>query len=240
MSFAFFLSISLGALFFVIMQFLVRAGWSVAVRRPAEILAANLPLMAVMFLPILCLVISGKGTLYHWAQPLEKAAMHRDEHAETPWGHADDDKAAADGRHAPEASTVEHGHGSLDPLIVGKRPYLNIPFFTVRWIMFFAAWAGLGYYFWRQSTIQDDHGNPLTTVRLQTISGACVLVFGATVTFGAFDLLMSLDAHWYSTIFGVYYFAGCMIGFHATMAVMPPRLAACRLPDRDRSRRPFP
>jgi len=71
-NFLFFLSISLGALFFVIMQHLTRAGWSVAVRRIAEILAATTPLMALLFLPILLAVIlpslygSENGILYIW------------------------------------------------------------------------------------------------------------------------------------------------------------------------------
>lgn len=219
-SFAFYLSISLGALFFVLIQFLVRAGWSVAVRRPAEIIAANLPLMAVLFLPILGVVLSGKGTLYHWAQPLEKAAVvHGGGREVPPAAPANHHQSSADAGHTAETATNAHDHSKADPLMVAKRPYLNIPFFTLRWILFFAVWAGLGYTFWNASVGQDGHGKPLTTLRLQTVSGVSVLAFGVTVTFGAFDLLMSLDAHWYSTIFGVYFFAGCMVGFFATMAV---------------------
>jgi len=71
-NFLFFLSISLGALFFVIVQHLTRAGWSVAVRRIAEILAGTLPFLAILFVPIFLAVYtpdlfgSGKGVLYLW------------------------------------------------------------------------------------------------------------------------------------------------------------------------------
>jgi hypothetical protein len=69
-AFAFLLTITLGALFFVVLQHLVRAGWSVVVRRLAEAAAMNLPLLLVFFLPI----VAGLGTLYEWARPA--AAAH--------------------------------------------------------------------------------------------------------------------------------------------------------------------
>lgn len=61
------LSICLGALFFVMVQHLVRAGWSAAIRRLAELLAFTIPWWAVLFLPILALVVKGDPALYSWA-----------------------------------------------------------------------------------------------------------------------------------------------------------------------------
>jgi hypothetical protein len=69
-SFAFFLSISLGALFFVLLQHCTRAGWSVVVRRVAEALAGNVWLMAILAIPI----ILGMDHLYHWTDTA--AAAH--------------------------------------------------------------------------------------------------------------------------------------------------------------------
>ncbi len=66
---AFFLSLSLGALFFVIIQHLVRAGWSVVVRRVAELVAANTPVAALLFAPLLVQVLRGDGSLWPWADP---------------------------------------------------------------------------------------------------------------------------------------------------------------------------
>ena len=66
LNFCFYVSLSLGALFFIIMQHLTRAGWSVAVRRLAECLAATLPFWGLLFLPILLLVLVRDGTLYEW------------------------------------------------------------------------------------------------------------------------------------------------------------------------------
>jgi hypothetical protein len=69
-SFAFFLSISLGGLFFVLLQHCTRAGWSVVVRRVAEAVAANVWLMAVLAIP----VVLGMDHLYHWTDTA--AAAH--------------------------------------------------------------------------------------------------------------------------------------------------------------------
>ena len=65
-SFCFYLSISLGALFFVALHHASRAGWSVCVRRVMEIVAANVLLMAVLFLPILLAALLGGRSLYEW------------------------------------------------------------------------------------------------------------------------------------------------------------------------------
>jgi hypothetical protein len=73
-SFCFFLSISLGALFFVALQHLVRAGWSVTLRRLAELLAANLSCLAFLFLPILVPLLVGRTGLYKWADAETVAA----------------------------------------------------------------------------------------------------------------------------------------------------------------------
>jgi hypothetical protein len=55
---------------------------------------------------------------------------------------------------------------------------------------------------------------------MQKWSGFCLIVLGLTLTFAAFDLFMSLDPHWYSTMFGVYYFAGCALSMFATMILL--------------------
>ena len=69
-AFTFYLSITLGALFFVMLHHLTRAGWSVTLRRLAEGLSGNIGLMAVLFVPVLL----GMGQLYEWARPEAIAA----------------------------------------------------------------------------------------------------------------------------------------------------------------------
>jgi hypothetical protein len=176
-AFLFFLSIALGGLFFVLVHFAAKAGWSVAVRRIAEQAMVALPLFALLFLPILF----GMHELFHWT-------------------HAD---------------AVAH-----DPLLQWKAPYLNQGFFVLRAGLYFACWTILAVFMYRQSTRQDRTGDPAITRRLQNLSPPALAVFALTTSFAAIDWIMSLDPHWYSTILGVYYFAGCLVGIYAFMIVV--------------------
>ena len=177
LNFAYYLSLSLGALFFVAVNHLSRASWSVVIRRLAEILAVNLVLLAVLALPILLNLTK----IYAWA--------------------------------AGEA----HGH---DELLAHKQPYLNPAFFTLRWAVYFAIWCIYAIYYWRRSLQQDHSGDPRLTISMETRSGPALALFAVTVTLAAFDLLMSLDFTWFSTIFGVYFFAGGVVGFYALLTLL--------------------
>ncbi len=172
-SYVFYLSLSLGGLFFVAVQHVTRAGWSVTVRRQAEILAASMPVLIVLFLPIFLPVVRGSHALYEWNDP----------------------------------AAVAH-----DELLNAKVPYLNMPFFVVRCVIYFAVWWFLGRYYYSRSLRQDETGDPAWTLRMERISPVALILFALTVTFFSFDVLMSLTPHWFSTIYGVYYFAGCVVG----------------------------
>ena len=62
-----------------------------------------------------------------------------------------------------------------------------------------------------------DSGDANLTLRMERVSYPALLLFAVTITFAAFDWIMSLTPHWYSTIFGVYYFAGAVVGFLAAV-----------------------
>ncbi len=173
-AFAWVLSLTLGTLFFVVLQHLVRAGWSVVIRRLAEFFAAQAPLLAVLALPLLL----GLHDLYHWTHPEVVAE---------------------------------------DPVLLGKKPYLNVPFFLLRLAFYFLFWSWAGRFYYRASVAQDESGDVGLTERMQKRAAPAMLVYALTVTFAAFDLLMSLDPHWYSTIFGVYYFAGAVVAAFALL-----------------------
>ncbi|MDO8643582.1 MAG: hypothetical protein Q7S00_01265, partial [bacterium] len=109
---------------------------------------------------------------------------------------------------------------AADPLLRHKAAYLNIPFFAFRNILFLLLWGGAGFLFLRFSTEQDRTG----AVHLSRFSGrlaAPFLVFFAlSYTLTSFDLLMSLEPHWFSTIFGVYCFAGLFLSGLALITVI--------------------
>jgi hypothetical protein len=107
-----------------------------------------------------------------------------------------------------------------DPLLGHKQPYLNVPFFLVRTVVYFAAWSGMALWFARESRRQDASGDPEITRRMRRASAPSLVLFALTLTFAAFDWIMSLQPHWYSTIFGVYFFSGTMVAFFAFLALL--------------------
>jgi hypothetical protein len=94
-----------------------------------------------------------------------------------------------------------------DPILLGKVPYLNEPFFVIRQFVYFGIWGFLGYKLHKVSTEMDRTNDWGLTTLLRKISAPGILIFSLTVAFASFDWLMSLDAHWFSTMFGVYFFA---------------------------------
>ncbi len=172
--YTFLVSIMLGALFFVFLQHLTRAGWSVTVRRTAELMAGATPtLVAVALLPIAITLFINGLNLYPWA-------------------------AGDFFLHHPE---LRH-----------KTVYLNIPFFLLRAAFCLAVWWWLGRFYLTRSVAQDTDGDPGWTRMMEKWSPAAALLFTATVTLAALDWVMSLSPAWYSTIFPVYIFSGCVVG----------------------------
>ena len=101
---------------------------------------------------------------------------------------------------------------AADPVLQAKSAYLNPSFFVLRVAAYLLIWVWMARYFLRTSLKQDETCDPELSLRMQARSLPALLVFALTLTFASFDLLMSLDAHWYSTIFGVYVFSGATVG----------------------------
>lgn len=112
------------------------------------------------------------------------------------------------------------GAVAADPLLAHKRPYLNVPFFVLRTVAYFAVWSLLAIWFGRLSRLQDRTGEHELTRRMRRASAPGLILFALTLTFASFDWLMALDPHWYSTIFGVYFFSGSMVAIFAFMSLV--------------------
>jgi hypothetical protein len=95
-----------------------------------------------------------------------------------------------------------------DEALQHKQLYLNVPFFLTRAAIYFLAWNALSYFLNRWSLEQDRTGDPRIARRMQMLSGGGLVVYGLTITFASFDWLMSLEPHWYSTIYGVLILGG--------------------------------
>ncbi|WP_428938467.1 quinol:cytochrome C oxidoreductase [Fontivita pretiosa] len=220
-SYAFFLSIALGALLFVLVQHVSRAGWSVSVRRLAETLAATFPILAALSAPIVVSVILMDGSLYRWAQPVSHAAHQNPAASEPSLPPLPAQPAHGEASHQSEShSTAPSATAGLDALTLEKRPYLNPAFFLLRLLVYFAIWSWIGWWYWRTSVEQDRSGDVELTIRMERYSAPAILISILTLTFASFDLLMSLDPSWFSTIFGVYFFAGCAVGIFASLILL--------------------
>jgi len=95
-----------------------------------------------------------------------------------------------------------------DPLYAEKWPWFEPMFYGSRWVFFFAFFTIAAYWFRSRSIRQDAHGNPVYTVLMQWWAPLSLVGFGVSLTFSAIDWLMTLNYHWYSTMWGVYLFAG--------------------------------
>jgi hypothetical protein len=104
-------------------------------------------------------------------------------------------------------------HVQADAILRAKAPYLNTPFFLARAAVYFAAWIGLSWVLNRLS-VRQDTGDVAVNRTIQRVSGAGLVIYALTVTFAGVDWIMSLNPHWYSTLFGF-----LMMGGHGLAAL---------------------
>ena len=176
-AFFFWLSVTLGALFFTMLHHLTRANWSTVLRKMSESMMSTIPYMLILFLPVLL----GIHDLYHWSH---------------------EDTVAA------------------DELLQKKAAYLNVPFFLLRVAFYFTVWSVLSILLIKQSQKQDIQHDDSLYRKMRKISAPGMMLFAFTLTYASIDWLMSLEPHWYSTIFGVYIFCGAFVSMLAFTIIM--------------------
>src|SRR5262249_38959766 len=184
--FAFTATIAAPPLFFILLQHLTRAGWSVAARRVMEWFASALPTLIVLFIPV---ILFAPTTYHAW------------------WG----------GAHGVDPDYRE--------LLEKKEVWLNPTGFIARGFVYILIFSLLGWWFSKNSSKQDETGAPALTIQMPELSVPLMLVFALTISFAGFDWLMSLQPFWYSTIFGVYTFAGAFVSSLAVLALITLQLA---------------
>lgn len=124
-----------------------------------------------------------------------------------------------------------------DTVLQNKQPYLNITFFIIRAVIYFALWIGGALLLNRWSREQEATVQPTAReaidLRLRQFGGPGVALYGLTMTFAAFDWTMSLEPHWYSSIYGVLIIAGQVVTALAfaivVLAWLAPRTALGRV-----------
>jgi hypothetical protein len=101
-----------------------------------------------------------------------------------------------------------HESAKTDPVLVLKAGYLNTPFFLVRQAIYFVIWSAMGYLLTSWSAEQDRTGDPGIAAKMERLSGGGLVVYFLTVTFAMVDWTMSVNPHWFSTIWGMLYVGG--------------------------------
>jgi hypothetical protein len=102
-----------------------------------------------------------------------------------------------------------------DQILIQKSEYLNVPFFLVRAVVYFFIWNLLSWVFNKLSLQQDQTQDPRIPGKLEALGGVGLVLYGLTMTFASVDWMMSLDPHWYSTIYGLLVIAGQVLSAFA-------------------------
>jgi len=163
-AYTFWMGVILGAMALLMVQHLSGGVWGIILRRPFEAAVRTLPVMTLLFLPI----VFGMHSLYEWTHP--------------------------------EAAN--------DPVIQAKSLYLNQPFFLIRQAIYFSVWNLIGFLLTRWSAEHDRTGDAALIDKMSKLSGAGLVIYGLTVTFAMVDWTMSVNPHWFSTIWGMLYVGG--------------------------------
>ncbi|HBZ96757.1 MAG TPA: quinol:cytochrome C oxidoreductase [Phycisphaerales bacterium] len=107
-----------------------------------------------------------------------------------------------------------------DYLIKKKKPYLNVTFWCVRAVVFFTVWAVIARFYFRLSRRQDASGDYRITNTMQWFAPLAMILYALSQTFASYDWIMSLQPKWFSTMFGVYFFAVSVTGFFSCVLVL--------------------
>ncbi len=107
----------------------------------------------------------------------------------------------------------------LDVILQDKTAYLNLPFFMIRFLVYFTGWIVLSFFMRKYSVALDQQYNQKLFKKGQVISAIFVVFFAVTISTSSWDWLMSVDAHWFSTIYGWYIFSGLLVSSIAVIII---------------------
>ena len=200
-AFFYFLTLAMGGCFWTLLHNLSNSGWGTSVRRTMENVGFVFPFMIIFAIPLLFPQV--QHWLYEWMTAHDVAVA------------ATKDMKDVNGvKDALHATGDPHDH-----LLATKYFYLNQPMWYLRFFLFFGA---LGFAIWlqRKWSIEQDTDPAPTTKRLFRLryhAAWGIPIVAVTITFAAVDWVMGLDYKWFSTMFGVYVFAGSAL---SSMAVI--------------------
>lgn len=187
---AFWLSLTVGMLFLAMIWYVFDAGWPVIIRRQLEHAFASVKYLALFFVPLALIPLAAPNTGIIWE-----------------WMNPD--------------LVVAGGYTvSEDVLYDAKAAYLNVPFFLLRAVLYFAILVGLAEYLRRASFRMEKDGDSSWVRRARVVSALGIIAAALAISFAAFDWFMSLQYHWFSTMYGVWFFAASIRGATAATILL--------------------
>ncbi|MDX2131681.1 MAG: hypothetical protein SFY69_06490 [Planctomycetota bacterium] len=199
------LAMCLGSLFFVMVFHLMGAGWSIVLRRQLENIASFLPFAWLLVMPVLVIELVTQGTLFIWMKPVFYADYLLQK------------KAAY--FFAPLAIVDHDTHEA-------KTTFVFPAFFAVRALFYGGVWTLLSRRMVAFGRAQEARTDLQAASKARFTSAWGLLLFALTTAFASFDWLMSLDFKFFSTMWPVWYFAGCAFSGISLLVLIVARLKA--------------
>ncbi|MFM2197857.1 MAG: hypothetical protein RLZZ505_1289 [Verrucomicrobiota bacterium] len=192
-AFYFFLTLSIGGVFWTLLHNVSNSGWGTSVRRTFENLGSTFPWIFLFGIPLLFPQVNQH--LYEWMN------IHRD---------------------TPDGQTVKEHLHHVDHLLYNKHWFMNMPFWFGRFIFYGVGLSAVIWFLRKLSTAQDTDPHPGTArlLKARYHSTYPLIIFALTITFTGFDFAMGLDYKWFSTMWGVYLFAGCALNSMAVIVLV--------------------
>jgi len=188
----YFTCVCICGIFFCAVQYVAQAGWSASILRVPQAFGKTLPIAATILLAIILggLFITHPG-LNEYGKQTTLPYLYKG------W--------ALKGVTTP-------GSINFDAIITKKSGFLNIPFFLIRIVFYLLAYTILGRLLIKYSENEDALGGMFNYKKSFNVSVIFLVIFGFSIPLFAFDTIMSLEAHWFSTMFGWYNFAALWVG----------------------------
>lgn len=196
----YFTCVCLCGVFFCAVQYVAQAGWSASILRVPQAFIKVLPIAATILVVI---ALAGLAITHTGINEEGKEVVVP--YLYKTW--------AAKGISTP-------GSENYDAIIAGKSSFLNIPFFVIRLVGFLGIYTIFGLLFVKYSTNEDELGGMFNYNKSFKMACIFLVIFGFTTPIFAFDVIMSLDAHWFSTLFGWYNFAALWVSGLAVITLV--------------------
>jgi len=196
----YFTCVCTAAVFFCAIQYAAQAGWSTSILRVPHAFIKVLPYAATILIAIIC-----AGLYFHHTGVSEEGKQVVQPYLYKTWA---------------TKGLTDKGNEMYDSLVASKAGYLNVPFFLARIALYLVCYSFLGWLLVKYSTNEDELGGMFNYDKSFKVACIFLTIFGFTVPLFAFDTIMSLEARWFSTMFGWYNFAAMWVSGLAVMTLV--------------------